>query len=334
MNKGGWDMQDVQFAEIIDGFTQGVSAVSRREEAYKKYQTYSPLYAFTTENLSGYLPKVSRAKMEVLCVAASGDHLLNALYLGASSLTAFDVNRLAFAWTTLKLVACKQLSYQAFLQFFLRDQTEEAFSYRQYVLLRMRLPYWIRNFFDVLYDRFDNDGLRVRTSEIFRQRYYSDSAAIRYNPYLQSEENYSLVKQRVSSTPIRFLHSCASTLSTHLGLQAFDLILLSNIADYLGELYPEITAGEKQLTAFSRSVLLPLREHLNANGLMCAAYVYCIDQSGCESKQKRSIIDYPVARRKAFAVLCLEMIEHKFSGVNAEDRDLVTVLRCVEKRGE
>ena len=58
----------------------------------EKFASISKIYSFTTENISGYFNYLDFKNKNVLTVSASGDHIINAFYKGARSVTGFDIN--------------------------------------------------------------------------------------------------------------------------------------------------------------------------------------------------------------------------------------------------
>ncbi len=67
-----------------------------------KNDYYQEVYPFTTEMISGYLPDLALQDKSVLTVGSSSDQVLNALMLGANSITLYDINKYTEAFYKLK----------------------------------------------------------------------------------------------------------------------------------------------------------------------------------------------------------------------------------------
>ena len=99
------EMRDSSSVEAIQLFEGDLEQNLR---ANGKFSSFSQLYSFTSENLSGYMPTLPLDGAKVLTVCGSGDHVVNASMLGADEIVAFDINTLAGFYTDLKysLVEC------------------------------------------------------------------------------------------------------------------------------------------------------------------------------------------------------------------------------------
>jgi hypothetical protein len=115
-------------------------------------------------------------------------------------------------------------------------------------------------FFDKLYASYDFDGSRIRESSLFNNIYDTNYNKISYNPYLQNESNYNTAKSNIDVNKIKYLNCSIDQLCKDNNLRsAYDLILLSNIADYSHEMYQ--TAD--YLRIFKNNITDELKEYLS-----------------------------------------------------------------------
>lgn len=239
------------------------------------------LYSFTTENIAGYINQFDFKNKKILTVAGSGDHILNVILKGGTTINAFDINRSALFYCELKLVMLKELELEQFLNFFMIDG-KYPLDYDIYTKYADKLTKKAKHYFDELYKRFDYNGLNLRLSDVFDNKYDTTENKLRYNCYLNTID-YELVKNRLNNVNICFIEGNIKDLQFS---HDYDTILLSNISDYLYDF------GDNRLQNYFNSILKLKTDKNN----VVFGYVYDID-----SKIKRSEIDYPNFRKKAFS---------------------------------
>jgi len=288
-------------------------------------------YAFTTENIGEYFPFIDFNGKKVLTVASSGDHTINSLMSGAREVTYFDIVKPAIYMTELKLEALKQLSYEEFKRFFMREDSNgeknpNPFDFKIYLGLRQGISQEAKHFFDGLYQTFSNDGGRLRQSE--EHFYYDpflDSKVTKFNPYLKSDLDYNLAKLSIRNRKINSL--CCDVRNLGRLEDRFDVVLLSNISDYIHEMFP----GRKNLVRFTQEVLVPLSKKLNQRGVICAAY---INEGSSYGKPLNCPIDNPKIRRQQLQIKGMKYDEKRFEGVVEFSIDTIVMLRFNEIGGQ
>ena len=156
---------------IIKYINQRKQKLDLKEIDIKNFNSLSQIYSFTTENIAGYFEQLQFTNKDVLTVAASGDHIINALYKGAKTVIGFDINYLALIFTELKLVALENLDYKEFMDFFMIndedniEKNQNALNYAIYInKLRKYLLKGTAENWDSLYKNFNNDGYNLRNS--------------------------------------------------------------------------------------------------------------------------------------------------------------------------
>ncbi len=286
-------------------------------------RSWDKLYSFTTENIAGYLPLVSPLGPCVLSITGSGDHLLNAALYGGRHFTLFDCNPLSQYWVELKIAGIKVLSLKEFKLFFLRytgDQlNSSALSYKVFDLLRTFLSGDAIDFFEKSYANHDYNGMQLRNSALFNLSYDRNDLKLLSNDYLSNSGVYNKLRLTIQGCTTCFLVTCLTSLPDLLSSDRFDAILLSNISDYLSEIYQ----GEQQyLERYLDNTIKSLITHLAPGGRIVAAYLYNLG-----SQNFRSQIDDTPLRRRALDRSGLQYAERAFKGVQAGTNDGVVIIK-------
>jgi Protein of unknown function (DUF3419). len=261
-------------------------AINLKLSNIKKYKKYSKIYAFTTENIQGYYPYINFNNKSVLAISASGDHAINALLNGANIVDTFDINKLSKYYSELKYICLKNLEYDEFLEYF-TSYNESTFNYKTFTRIKDSLSNDTYMFFEGLYRHFDYNGKKFRTSEIFNTLYDIKEYKIRYNEYL-CENKYLLVQAKLK--PINFILSSVIDLNKYVN-KKYDIILLSNISDYINEIFKE-----NYLDKYKKFIEEELSNLLKPNGQIVLAYIYDYQKNN----NGRSEIDIEEIRKKLF----------------------------------
>lgn len=222
------------------------------------FDIYSPVCTFTTENLDSYLRTLDINNKRCLTVTSSGDQLINLALYGASKVECFDKNIFSYYFTCLKLAAIQTLSYQEFIDFFCSTKgekpqgnllffvNEKCFSYELYKKIRPLLEKNVQVFFDKLYDFYNFDGESIKACGLFYN--FSDDKAIFNNSYLKDELSYYSARQNVKRVLKNGVKYYFLDIFEIVNLQnKYDLVLLSNIFDYIENKQEYIEYIEKDL---------------------------------------------------------------------------------------
>ena len=288
----------------------------------EKFASISKIYSFTTENISGYFNYLDFKNKNILTVSASGDHIINSFYKGAISVKGFDINYLALVFTELKLIAIQELSYKQFLEFFLINDINNisknlnALNYKQYIELRKKLTENSRKILDDLYSEFNNDGYKFRNSYIFNNKYDNNSLKIESNLYLKNELEFNKAKEQIKDKEIVLVNSSYSDIALNKlpNHESYDIILMSNISDYIKEIYK----NENYLEEYIKEIIYNFK---SPNNQIVCAYLYNIKQ-----EHYRSEIDNPVLRKKIFKKLNINFTEEKFKSVIKNCTDSIIII--------
>ena len=309
---------------IIKYVNQMKKKLDLKEIDMNNFNSLSQIYSFTTENIAGYFEQLQFMNKDVLTVAASGDHIINALYKGARTVIGFDINYLALIFTELKLVALENLDYKEFLNFFMINdednikKNKKALNYDIYInkirkyLLKSTAEDW-----DVLYQNFNNNGYDLRNSYIFNNKYDNNILKINSNLYLKSEAEYNKTKERIKQQEIILINSNYKDVDCYdlPNIADCDIILMSNISDYIKDLY------SKQSSYLEQYIKDIIQKFKNKTNQIVCAYLYNI-----KNTKYRSEIDNPIFRKEIFNKLNITYIEKKFKSVIDNCTDSVIII--------
>ena len=287
------------------------------------FSDLSQIYSFTTDNISGYFDYIDFKDKDILTVSASGDHIINAFYKGAKTVVGFDINYLALIYTELKLVALQNLNYQEFIQFFMIneendiDKNKRAFDNTTYKSLRKYLIKNTANCWDMIYQNFDYDGYKLRNSYIFNNKYDNNKVKFSSNLYLKDEVAYNCAKESIKDKNIILINANYRkiNLSNLPNLSNYDIILMSNISDYIKSIYNE---EKNYLEEYIKEIINNFKNE--SNKIVCS-YLYNI-----QNTKYRSEIDNPIFRKEVFDKLQMTYIEKNFKSVIDNCIDSVIII--------
>lgn len=220
------------------------------------FTEYSRVFFSATENIKGCLEASSFKEGNAFTVLSGGDHVFNLILHGATKIDTFDINKLTYYAYHLRKAMIEGLSYQDFIDFnyfisfadcrielvgkleeLKRFMPEDVYEYYSKIL-EMSFKYWLP-FAALFY------GKRSNHSDL--------------NNYLASEEDYQKLQRKINDAEVSLHFGDAKDVLDRTG-KTYDIILLSNIADYLGN--PYVLLDMKQFEAFIK----PFSDALNPNG--------------------------------------------------------------------
>lgn len=208
-------------------------------ENFEGFTEMTQLFRFTNENISEYYELFNFENKNVLTVIGAGDQALSAIYKGAKKIDVFDVNKLSYYFLLLKKYAIKSLSYEEFLNLFnpLTKQKDIEIIYKK------------------VSQNIDDENVKEFWDRVFRSNYVfyylfldtnvSINRVKRNVPYLENEDKYNTLKQKIETSEINYVGGDLIELVNTLN-EKYDYINLSNIIDYIedkslaGQLYSRI----------------------------------------------------------------------------------------------
>jgi len=170
---------------------------------------------------------------------------------------------------------------------------------------------------DTIYKNFGNNGYELRNSKLFNNKYDNNKIKISSNLYLKNKLEYQKAKESIKQKQIQLLNCNYQDMgNNHLQkLKLCDIVLMSNISDYIKDLYPN---QRNYVEEYIKEINKNLKTQ---NNTIVCAYLYHI-----ENKQYRSQIDNPITRKKVFAKLQITYVERKFKSVMDNCIDSIIVL--------
>lgn len=218
------------------------------------------IYTFTNENISSYRKIFDFEEKDVLSVIGSGDQYFASLLYGAESVDIFDFNLITIYYFILKFEAIKILSYDDFMEFFIKSELKKISIYER---LRSVLPRDVREFFDsklifgdgLYYKKID--GIDITDMNVYTGRVI---------PYFEKNEYYRLKRILKEISYPRFYLTNLKELYKFLD-KKYDIMLFSNIRNWCCE-------SEEGFIKFLKSQYYP---YLKEDGVIQADYWWFIN---------------------------------------------------------
>lgn len=258
----------------------------RKPKSYihPSFGEYSRMYTFTTENIGEYIKPLNVKNCDILSIGASGDHLINFKLFGANNVDCYDCNKNTYYFINLKLAALQALDYQEFLDYFITCESstprfngfyfsndvvgknEKYLDFNIYKKIRTFLNDDVKLYWDLLYKECNNSGDKLSNMGIFYGSTLEE--AIYVNPYLKDSNAYNKAKKKCSNITFKFYPYDIFELNNI--PNNYDLILLSNIFDYVADSERGIVSDFQ----FVKYVENELSKILNENGRIAVSYQY------------------------------------------------------------
>lgn len=245
---------------------------------FRGFTRYSEAFLFGTENQEGVNGIINYSQKTVLTPASSGDHYISAVYYDACKVDTFDINRITYYITYLKIAAIITLDYEEFLSFFVSQDEAGNFRIEFWNLrtLKRLLPSMPR---DAAYF-WDKIMYAIYLGELTNPLYsgFVPSNIQRGMPFYKSKEEYYKLQSKLKDRGYpKFYEADILSISELLDTK-YDIIYLSNIIECLvcQELYKLYHPSyyyenifEKEKTEQILEVLLPF---LKKDGIILLNY--------------------------------------------------------------
>lgn len=198
------------------------------------------VYQFTNENLSSYKDLYHFDNAKVLSVLGSGDQYFSSLLYGAKEIELYDCNFLAWDFFVLKFYSILTLDYEEFYDFFVTKRLNDLKRLKKQLLY---LPDDVANRLAKLQKQYRSLSW-VLHKDIILNKYNNDYVI----PYFNKEKYYKLqsilMHQKLPTFYLTYLQSLHSVVKK----QSYDIILTSNIFDWLyADLEEECVEEYKEL---------------------------------------------------------------------------------------
>lgn len=274
-----------QFARAAEALSVFDGDIGENLSKGGRFSKLSRMYAFSTENLGGWMSAIDWTGKNVLTVGGSGDQLISAYAAGARRVSCFDINALARMMGELKWSMLQSVGREGFIEFF------TMWNMDLYALGRSKLGLAAKSFFDKAFEKASEGRHGFSGLGLLRVGLPGDRLASCI-PYLASDEAYEWAKSMCKDKAFDWRVADATEAAQHGGV--FDVVSLSNLSDYAHMSHAMF--GNQSLQAFARGVCDPLWAKVSSGGTMHVGYVYDEGSEGAP----RSQVDVGAQRMEAF----------------------------------
>lgn len=240
---------------------------------FEPFSKYSKGYLWTNENIKEYINKKYISEYNsALSVTASGDHLFNLILNNVLNIDTFDTNTLTeYNVLGLKKALIEKFKYNDFLTICELIANNMLTLEETTYLIKDLLPlmdkkyrkYW-QNISEYNYQLQKNNDEYLDLFAMLFINITEKNKFIRRNSYLMGKDNYDKFKENMMRANINFYCTNAINILDTFPNQKYDVILLSNILDYI-----TINWNYEQLRKFEDELLFIT----NNNGKIFLAYL-------------------------------------------------------------
>lgn len=240
---------------------------------FEPFSKYSKGYLWTNENIKEYINKKYISEYNsALSVTASGDHLFNLILNNVLNIDTFDTNTLTeYNVLGLKKALIEKFKYNDFLTICELIANNMLTLEETTYLIKDLLPlmdkkyrkYW-QNISEYNYQLQKNNDEYLDLFAMLFININEKNNFIRRNSYLMGKDNYDKFKENMMRANINFYCINAINILDTFPNQKYDVILLSNILDYI-----TINWNYEQLRKFEDELLFIT----NNNGKIFLAYL-------------------------------------------------------------
>lgn len=245
----------------------------RITNVFEPFSKYSKGYLWTNENIKEYINKKYISEYNsALSVTASGDHLFNLILNNVLNIDTFDTNTLTeYNVLGLKKALIEKFKYNDFLTICELIANNMLTLEETTYLIKDLLPlmdkkyrkYW-QNISEYNYQLQKNNDEYLDLFAMLFINITEKNKFIRRNSYLMGKDNYDKFKENMMRANINFYCTNAINILDTFPNQKYDVILLSNILDYI-----TINWNYEQLRKFEDELLFIT----NNNGKIFLAYL-------------------------------------------------------------
>ena len=245
----------------------------RITNVFEPFSKYSKGYLWTNENIKEYINKKYISEYNsALSVTGSGDHLFNLILNNVLNIDTFDTNTLTeYNVLGLKKALIEKFKYNDFLTICELIANNMLTLVETTYLIKDLLPlmdkkyrkYW-QKISEYNYQLQKNNDEYLDLFAMLFINITEKNKFIRRNSYLMGKDNYDKFKENMMRANINFYCTNAINILDTFPNQKYDVILLSNILDYI-----TINWNYEQLRKFEDELLFIT----NNNGKIFLAYL-------------------------------------------------------------
>lgn len=287
----------VDLEEAID-FSRSIMLNDSNDLIFSKY---NKVFFVATECIREYLERESFNKSRALTVLASGDQIFNLLHEGVEKIDAFDINKLQYFIYYLKRAFLLRFPLDTFVilcnSFGSNYALEEKIKIIE--MLKEYLPEDVYEYFRKILEYAKNKKDAKLSNLLIPSSIDMELA----NNYLVSNEDYLKVRKGIEDTEIN-LHFKNALDIPEIVNPGYDIILLSNIADYLSQMIEgfDICDFEKYIDSYFKllnkeGVLINYLFGLDTLSVILGT---CISRSDLPDNSIFKISTYPFSRNQGY----------------------------------
>ncbi len=232
------------------------------------FKDYASTYFVTSECIKDYLKAHEFLKNRALTILSGGDQVFNLITSGVYEIDAFDSNKLTYFVYHLRKAMINIFPFQDFKKAnLIFTSASDNFSNHLDILEKVipHLPEEVHEYFRKMLEFSDGNPMIN-----FESLYYgANNISLSRNNYLVNEDAYKKLQKSINDANVNITFADALSFSEELS-STYDIILLSNIADYFSYAKPEF--GLKDFKEFITSYM----KILNPDGILIN-YLYKIN---------------------------------------------------------
>ena len=197
------------------------------------------LYSKSNEELYEFFPKLNLKNASVMTVGSSGDQVLYSLMFGAKDVVCVDVNPFTKFFYDFKVASIKHFTFEEFGEYFGHNKrSEQILNIEVYKQISHLLPEDSKYFWDNLF------------LEVVSIPTMLFTCPTRKSHHSVNKKQYSTLKKILNKPrPVKFECGDIRNISKNLGDKKYDVILLSNIYDYIYDWEIKNKSEDSVLTA-------------------------------------------------------------------------------------
>lgn len=249
---------------------------------YQDNHYFNKIYSFATENVSYLYQLPDTQNQHALTVTGSGDQAIMLAQRNFKNITCIDSNYLAKYYAELKITMMKHFTFKDFLSFF--KNQEKTFNYQTYKKISRVLSPETEKFWNQQYIKFDYNGIKIRNSNLFNLKHDDWENKENNVPYLVSEDLYCELQKKLQDVLFNFIIEDFLDYKTDI---KFDIILLSNIADYSHKIFKDDYMKHFKTEFVEKSLGL-----LSKKGTVMFAYIYDYENLGTSSIRNKINVSF------------------------------------------
>ena len=264
---------------------------------------FKKIYPLCNENINACLDNFNIEGKNCLSVFSSSDQIFDMYLRGARSVYAFDVNPLTKHFFYLKRsLLSSNISYEDYLSFLYGDNKFKESMLNQKIYNNLNGK--SRIFWLYIFSKYHEETIREK---MFYYPAIKKDEINKYIGYLNKDKFYKL-KKNIKNVKITFINSEIKNLTYKLE-KNYDFIYLSNIFEYLNEIYFSIDNQIEKLEAF-KNLIINMSKNLNENGKIVVGYLFTILLNDNRNPIKNTELRNKVFSEKEFEYHIFNSVDH------------------------